>query len=309
MEVLYINEITRIEPETIATIGFFDGVHRGHRHLINQLKQLALQAGLKTAVITFPVHPRKVLQQEYQPKLLNTFDEKIEQLASTGIDYCYVIDFTRAFSEITAQDFIQQILYKQLHIKELLIGYDHKFGKGRMHEYKHYVEYGKACGMKMHQAEKLQEEDKAVSSTIVRRLLSEGKIKETTCLLSCPYALEGKVVAGNRLGRTIGFPTANLELDDKDKIVPAEGVYAVWAFWEGKKHPAMAYIGTRPTVESQGEKKVEVHLFDFSRDIYGENLRIEFLDFLRPSIHFDNLAALQTQLAKDKEAALLAHCS
>jgi riboflavin kinase/FMN adenylyltransferase len=304
LKVLYINDITRIEQETIATIGFFDGVHRGHRYLLEQLKTLAQPAGLKTAVITFPVHPRKVLQQEYQPKLLNTFEEKIQQLSATGIDYCYVIDFTKAFSEITAQDFIQQTLSKQLKVNELLIGYDHKFGKGRTNAYEQYVEYGKKCGMKVHQAQKLPEEDEHISSTAIRHLLSEGKMKETAHLLSYNYSLEGKVIQGNQLGRTIGFPTANLELNDSDKIIPKEGVYAVQVSVEGKMYAGMAYIGHRPTVSSEGEKRVEVHIFDFSRDIYGQNIQVEFVDFIRPERHFSSLEELQKQLAKDKENVL-----
>jgi riboflavin kinase/FMN adenylyltransferase len=298
-----------MEQETIATIGFFDGVHCGHRYLIDQLKDLARKAGLKTAVITFPVHPRKVLQEEYQPKLLNTFEEKIKQLASAGIDYCYVINFTREFSATTAKEFIQQTLYNRLNVKELLIGYDHRFGKGRTHEYKHYVEYGNACGMKIDRAEELQEENEHVSSTAIRHLLSEGKMKETSRLLSYNYALEGKVIRGNQLGRSIGFPTANLEPDNKDKIIPGEGVYAVRVTLlddvdSEVSYTGMAYIGKRPTLSPEGEKRVEIHIFDFSRDIYGKNIRVEFVDFLRPDRHFNGLEELQKQLEQDKNRAI-----
>jgi riboflavin kinase/FMN adenylyltransferase len=303
MEIIHINDSSRIETETVATVGFFDGVHRGHRYLIDRLKRLAGETGLKTAVITFPVHPRKVLQQDYQPKLLNTLEERLRQLASTGIDYCYVIDFTKEFSETTAQDFIQRILHDQLHVKALLVGYDHRFGKGGTGDYAHYAAYGKACGIKVVPAERLPEKDGHTSSTAIRRLLSEGKMKEAAKSLSYNYTLEGKVIHGNKMGRTIGFPTANIELDDKEKVVPREGVYAVRVEIENENYLGMAYIGKRPTVSSTGEQRIEVNIFDFDRDIYGEYICVEFTDFLRPDVHFAGLDALKQQLTKDKAAA------
>ena len=306
MKTNYITNFSQIEYETLATVGFFDGVHRGHRYLLDRMKEYARMVGLKTAIVTFPVHPRKVLQQDYQPKLLNSLEERIRHLASTGIDYCYVLDFTREFSEITACDFIQQILQKQLKIKELLIGYDHKLGKGRTDAYEQYAAYGQACGMRFRQIEKLPETDEQhISSTAIRRMLMEGKIREAGAILSYAYTLEGEVVHGNHLGRTIGFPTANLDLNDKDKIIPREGVYAVDVEVEGQSYKGMAYIGKRPTVTSGGEQRVEVNIFDFDKDIYGEQLRIEFTDFLRPDIRFDNLDQLKTQLAQDRSDAKL----
>ncbi|MDR0543556.1 MAG: riboflavin biosynthesis protein RibF [Dysgonamonadaceae bacterium] len=304
METIYITDSPQIEYETLATVGFFDGVHRGHRYLINRMKERSQVTGLKTAIITFPVHPRKVLQQDYQPKLLNSFEERLQHLASTGINYCYVIDFTREFSETGARDFIQQILCKKLRIKELLIGYDHKFGKGRADTFEQYAAYGQSCGMKVHQAAKLPESDGHTSSTAIRRLLSEGQVWKVAAALSYPYGLKGEVVHGNHLGRTIGFPTANLDLNDKDKMIPCEGVYAVDVEIEGKQYKGMAYIGKRPTVASAGEQRIEVHIFDFDKDIYGQQLRIEFMNFLRPDIRFENLEQLKEQLTRDKRNAI-----
>jgi len=303
METNYINALS-IEHETLATVGFFDGVHRGHRYLIDRMRIQAREAGLKTAIITFPVHPREVLQQDYQPKLLNSLEERLRHLASTGIDYCYVIDFTREFAETTASDVIQQILHKKLRVKELLIGYDHKFGKGRADTCEQYAAYGQACGMRIRQIEKLPETEGYVSSTAIRRMLREGKIREATAALSYAYALEGEVVHGNHLGRTIGFPTANLDLNDKNKIIPCEGVYAVDVEVERQAYKGMAYIGKRPTVTSVGEQRVEVNIFDFDKDIYGEQLRIEFTEFLRPDVRFANLEQLKTQLAQDRRDAM-----
>ncbi|GHV23029.1 riboflavin biosynthesis protein [Clostridia bacterium] len=300
MEIIHVNDSTRIGTETAATVGFFDGVHRGHRFLIDRLKQSAGETGLKTAVITFPVHPRKVLQQDYQPKLLNTLEERFRQLASTGVDYCYVIDFTKEFSETTAQDFIQRILHNQWQVKELLVGYDHRFGKGGADEYAQYAAYGKACGLKVVPAERFPEKDGHTSSTAIRRLLAEGKMKEAAESLSYPYSLAGKVIHGDHKGRTIGFPTANMDLDDKDKMIPQDGVYAVRVQVGRENYQGMAYIGKRPTVSSAGEQRIEVHIFDFDRDIYGECIRVELTDFIRPDVHFAGLDALKNQLAKDK---------
>jgi riboflavin kinase/FMN adenylyltransferase len=304
METICITGSSRVQHETVATAGFFDGVHRGHRYLIDRMKENARTAGLKTAIITFPVHPRKILQQAYQPRLLNSFQERLQFLASTGVDYCYVIDFTPEFSETTARDFICKILSEQLQVKELLVGYDHKFGKGRSDTYEQYTEYGKTCGMTVRQAEPLPEIDSHISSTAIRRMLSEGKVQEAAAALSYCYSLEGEVIHGNHLGRTIGFPTANLDLNDKDKIIPHDGVYAVRVMLQDQLYRGMAYIGKRPTVASAGEQRIEVHIFDFDRDIYGEQLRIEFIEFLRPDIRFDSLEQLTEQLAQDRHKAI-----
>jgi riboflavin kinase/FMN adenylyltransferase len=301
MDIVFINEYSQIEQETVATVGFFDGVHLGHRYLIRQMKDIARKANLKTAVITFPVHPRKVLQQDYQPQLLNSFDEKLKLLSTAGPDYCYVVDFTKELSEMTAQEFIRQKLHEQWHVKELLIGYDHKFGKGRVNEYRQYAEYGKACGMKVHRAEKLPDEKNPVSSTIIRNLLSEGKVREAAEKLTCYYAVEGKVIEGNKLGRTIGFPTANLELANKNKIIPPEGVYAARVEVENRRYPGMAYIGKRPTISPHGESRIEAHIFNFSDDIYRKPIRIEFVDFVRHDVRFNGIEDLRKQLERDKK--------
>jgi len=303
MKLISICNSSCVECETIATVGFFDGVHRGHRYLIDQLKTLAQKSGLKTAIVTFPVHPRKILQQDYQPKLLNTLEERIAQLSSLEIDFCYLIDFSLSLSEMSAEDFIQQKLRKQLRIKELLIGYDHKFGKGRTDGYEQYAEYGAACGMIMHKAKKWQNEGRPISSTLIRHLLAEGNVQSAANALTYRYSLEGQVVEGDQLGRTLNFPTANLFLCDPDKMVPCNGVYAVFGILEGKRYAGMAYIGKRPTVAIRMENRVEVHLFHFDKDIYGKKIRIEFVDFLRSDRRFNSLADLQAQLIKDRADA------
>jgi riboflavin kinase/FMN adenylyltransferase len=304
MEVIYNSDFSKIQTETIATIGFFDGVHEGHRYLINQLKKRGQENGLKTAVVTFPIHPRKVLQKNYQPYLLNSFEERINRLSTLGIDYCHIIDFTPELAEFSAENFMQKILFQQFKVKELLIGYDHRFGKGRVNEFIDYQLFGEKIGIKVHQAEKLQQENNYVSSTVIRHSLTEGNVEHTAKYLSYYYTLQGKVIRGDELGRTIGFPTANLELTDNDKLIPSNGIYAVWIKIDEKCYAGMAYIGNRPTVSSAGEKRIEVHIFDFSQDIYDKNISIEFVKFIRQDILFDNLKDLQTQLEKDREQSM-----
>jgi len=303
MQVIHINDSTVIEKETATTIGFFDGVHKGHQHLIEQLKKQAQLLNLPTSLITFSTHPGKVTQSNRSIELLNSFDERIQLLASTGIDYCYVIDFTKKFAKTSAEDFIKEKLHKQFKVKMLLVGYDHKFGKGRSGDFQHYLEYGRNCGIVVEKAERLQNEEVSISSTKIRNDLWEGDVEGAAKMLSYNYVLEGTVVEGNKLGRTIHFPTANLEPTEKDKLIPCKGVYAVWTYVDNQKHPGMAYIGKRPTFSSQ-EERIEVHIFDFNKDIYGENILIEFVDFLRQDVSFKSIEELQKQLENDKEKAI-----
>ncbi|MDR0506123.1 MAG: riboflavin biosynthesis protein RibF [Dysgonamonadaceae bacterium] len=297
MEIVHINDSYRSFYETASTIGFFDGVHRGHRYLIEQLKAKAQQVNLPSSVVTFSSHPRKVIQSEYSIKLLNSFDEKMHLLASTGIDYCYVIDFTPSFSEITAENFMKEILNRQLKIKFLLIGYNHRFGKSSNQGFEDYREFGKKNDITV---EKACEFSDKVSSTAIRRSLLEGNVKKAAEMLSYSYTLEGNVAHGNRLGHTIGFPTANLELIEKDKLVPAEGVYAGRVVIDREIYYGMIYIGRRPTVSSCGEERIEAHLFDFDANIYGKKIQVEFFDFVRQDISFSNIKDLQNQLKNDE---------
>jgi riboflavin kinase/FMN adenylyltransferase len=285
--------------ELAATIGFFDGVHAGHRFLIDQLKSNA--AGLPTVVVTFPQHPRLSLQSCYMPKLLTTFDEKMDQLSATGIDFCFLLDFTKSISQLSAKEFIHDLLRKQMRISRLLIGYDHRFGKDRAEGFDEYVRYGKDCGMTVIQALELPANGFHVSSTTIRNQLVEKRLEIANQLLSYSYQLQGKVIQGNKLGRRIGFPTANLEIVDKNKVIPGEGIYAAWTYADNKKYPGMVYIGKRPTVLAHGEQRLEVHLLDYSGDLYGKILRLEFVKFLRDDKHFNGLEELSVQLSIDRE--------
>ncbi len=289
------------EKEFAATIGFFDGVHLGHRFLINELKQVAALRNLPTAVITFPIHPRKVLQADYQPKLLNSFDEKLEHLAETGIDYCIVLDFTTELSKLTANQFITSILKDQLHVRTLLIGYDHRFGRDRTDSFVQYVQYGKDCGIEVMEARCFTENQIAVSSSEIRKLLINCQIEEAAKLLTYPYILKGNIVSGYKVGRTLGFPTANIQVDEPFKVYPGIGVYAVWVDLQEKRYKGMLYIGSRPTVNNGDNMTLEVNILDFSGDIYNNEITVSFIYYIRGDIKFNSLDELKAQLEEDRE--------
>jgi riboflavin kinase/FMN adenylyltransferase len=290
-----------MQKEVAATVGFFDGVHSGHRFLIEQLKNLADSKRLPSVVITFRQHPQSVLQTDYKPELLCTLDEKISLLSSLDIDFCYLIDFSKELSQLSASAFISDILRKKLGVKQLLTGYDHRFGKNRAEGFSDYVKYGREHGLEVVQASELPGSDVHVSSTLIRNKLAEGRLEEANRLLSYNYSLEGIVIEGNKLGREIGFPTANLEINDKNKVIPREGIYAAWVFLGTEKYQGMAYIGKRPTILPDGDQQIEVHILDFSDDIYGKTLRLEYVKYLREDRTFGNLSELKEQLFIDRE--------
>ena len=304
MEIISSDHLFQLNAEMAATIGYFDGVHAGHRFLLKQLKIQADARKMPSLVITFLQHPQSVLQAGYQPDLLSTLNERIDRISLSGIDYCLLLDFTQPLSQLSAKEFIQKKLKEEWRVKMLLIGYDHRFGKNCEEGFEDYVKYGKACGMEVIQAMELP--DIRISSTHIRNCLLEKKPEEANRMLSYFYRLEGKIVEGNQLGRTIGFPTANLEVNDKNKIIPCEGIYASRIYWKSKKYGGMIYIGKRPTVTIHGEKRIEIHLFNFFGDLYGETLQLEFVGFLREDKQFDSMADLKKQLFVDREAALAA---
>lgn len=284
-----------------ATIGFFDGVHLGHRFLINELKETAKARNLPSAVITFPEHPRAVLHADYQPKLLNSFNEKLEQLASTGIDYCIVLDFTVELSRLTAQEFITTVLADKLHVEVLLIGYDHRFGHDRKDGFEQYVTYGAACGMDVVKASPYDDGQTAVSSSEIRKLLTECQVEKADKLLTYPYQLRGTIVNGYKVGRKLGFPTANIQVDEPFKIVPGIGVYAVRVYLKGERYKGMLYIGDRPTLNNGSNITLEVNILDFSGDIYNNEITVAFIYYVREDIKFGSLEELKEQLARDRE--------
>lgn len=289
--------------ELVATIGFFDGVHLGHRYLINELKGVAKEKGLPSAVITFADHPRAVLQTGFQPNLLNSPEEKLARLEETGIDRCIVLDFSPELSRLSAKEFITLILKEQLNVSVLLIGYDHRFGHGRSDGFEEYAEYAAACGMEVKKASPFEKGEVTISSSCIRDRLLQGQVEEADKLLSYPYSLTGRIVEGHKVGRKLGFPTANIEVNDHRKIIPAIGVYAVRVYVEGESYNGMLYIGDRPTLENGNEVTLEVNILNFDRDIYNNQITVEFISYIRGDYKFNSLDELKEQLVKDRDSA------
>lgn len=286
----------------VATVGFFDGVHAGHRFLIAELHKIAQQNHFNSLVITFDKHPRKVLQTDFQPKLLTTLSEKIEQLSTTDADSCYVLDFTPKFAQLTAYEFIKTILAEKLKVKILLVGHDHRFGRNREQNFEDYVKIGEELGITVIEASQfVQPNNIHISSSAVRRALEEGDVDKANEILTYHYTFSGKVIKGNQLGRNLGFPTANIHINDKDKIIPKLGVYGVYAYINHERFCGMMNIGVRPTIELHKDIKIEVNIFDFDEDIYNKDIKIEVVKYIREEKRFKNLIELKEQLQNDKE--------
>ncbi len=299
MIVIRQNEDT-IEQGIVATIGFFDGVHVGHRFLIKELQDWGKELNMPSAVITFPEHPRQVLHSDYRPRLLDTFQEKMERLETTGIDYCIALDFTYELSLYSAADFIR-LLAEEYHVKGLLIGYDHRFGHDRSDGFEQYVEYGGQVGMEVRKASPYDEENIRVSSSEIRRLLQEGKVEMANALLTYPYQLRGRIVSGYKVGRTIGFPTANIEVDSPYKLLPKVGVYTVWVELLGKRYKGMLYIGKRPTLQNGDNLTIEVNILGFSGNAYNDEITVSFVYAVREDKTFESVEALREQLERDRQ--------
>ena len=302
-----IRDTSAITPEPcVATIGFFDGVHAGHRYLIQQVKEIAAAKGLRSALVTFPVHPRKVMNVEYRPELLTT--PEISLLADIGVDYCLMLDFTPEISRLTAREFMTQLLKERYQVKYLVIGYDHRFGHNRSEGFEDYVRYGKEIGIEVIRAKAYtsnieigNEPNIPVSSSLIRKLLHEGEVSLAAHCLKYEYFLDGIVVGGYQVGRKIGFPTANLRVDDPDKLIPADGVYAVWVTFDGKTYMGMLNIGVRPTIDNGPNRTIEVNILHFHSDIYDKFIRLTFVKRTRPELKFSSIDELITQLHKDAE--------
>ena len=286
-------------PPCVATIGCFDGVHRGHRFLIEQVKEVARRENLCSAVVTFGRHPKQVLAPGCPLELLTTCGERLRLLEETGADYCAVLDFTPALAALPARRFMEEILKERLNVRTLVIGYDHRFGHGRAESLGDYRRYGAAIGMEVLRAEPLALDGANVNSSGIRSLLREGDVAAAASRLGYRYSLEGTVVGGCRVGRQMGFPTANIELQDKEKMVPADGVYAVQVWVGGKAYAGMLDIGNRPTFDGAAGRTLEVHIFDFSSDIYGQPIRVAFVARVRSNAKFADMASLAAQLRAD----------
>lgn len=297
-------EYTETYPQQplFAALGVFDGVHRGHRAVIARVESEAAARGLSSAVITFRAHPQQVLRPQVPFRMLTSPEERETLLRQTGIDRVIFLDFTREMSLLSAFDFLQ-ILSSHYQVKGLIIGYDHRFGHNRAEGFDDYVKYGQRLGMEILHADELVTDAGPVSSSIIRKLLVEGDLTTANHLLSYPYTLHGKVVNGFHVGRELGFPTANIDIDYPDKLIPANGVYAARIVLpDGNRYNGMLNIGNRPTLNRPNDYSIEANLFDFSGNLYGSSLAVELIRYMRPEQTFADITALRAQLVADEAA-------
>ena len=295
-----LNEFTRIE-NAVVTIGTFDGVHIGHRKIIARLKELADASGGESVILTFFPHPRMILHPEDESiKLITTMAEKAILLEQLGIDHLIITPFSRDFSNQSAESYIRDVLVKKIGTKKIVIGYDHRFGKDRKGGLQDLLAQAPVYGFDVVEIPEQDINDVAISSTRIRAALLDGDINIANECLGYPFFITGKVIRGDQLGRQLGYPTANLMLEEQYKLIPADGIYAVRVMVADKEYTGMAYIGHRPTVNGM-TRNIEVNIFDFDDDIYNQQLRMEFLHFVREDIKFASLDELVVQLGKDKE--------
>ncbi|MBI3234959.1 MAG: bifunctional riboflavin kinase/FAD synthetase [Bacteroidetes bacterium] len=294
----------KLEKKSVLTIGTFDGVHLGHLKIIENLVETAKKLNHESVLLTFFPHPRMVIfPDNHGIKLINTLDEKIKLLEKTGLDHIIIQDFTKSFSNLTAEDYIEKIIVEKINASVLVIGYDHRFGKNRTGDIKTLEKYAPIFHYELVEISPRDIEEITISSTKIRNYITNGEIEQANKLLGRSFSLEGKVVQGNQLGREIGFPTANIGNIVDYKLIPADGVYAVKVMINNNIFNGMMNIGFRPTVDGYSHK-LEVHIINFNENIYDKNITIEFIAKIRDEQKFSNIESLKTQLAADKVKAL-----
>lgn len=295
MEILHFDREKKVGVACVATIGMFDGVHEGHRFVLRHICDYAKERQLASCVITFDKHPREVVQADWHPQLLTTFEERVRLLEETGIDRCVVLTFTQEVAALSAYDFMT-LMAEQLGVKMLMIGYDNRFGHNRKETFEDYVRYGEEIGVEVKGLPPLSRQ-LTVSSSAIRMLLQNGDVREAAACLTYPYGITGKVVSGEHIGTTLGYPTANLQLEDARKLIPAAGVYAVqWGKVKG-----MMNIGTRPTF-GEHRQTLEVHFLGYEGDLYGQTITVQFIERLRDERRFNNEEELKAQLREDAKS-------
>lgn len=295
-----INEFTPVK-NAVVTIGTFDGVHLGHRKIISRIKELAEECNGETVILTFFPHPRMIIHPEDESlKLINTIHEKADLLQELGVDHLIITPFSRDFSNQTAEDYIRDVLVNTIGTKKIVIGYDHRFGKDRLGGLNDLLKWAPVYGYEVIEIPEQDINDVAVSSTRIRKALLAGDIQLANAFLGYPFFISGKVGRGDRIGRQIGYPTANIVIEETYKLIPCDGIYSAKVIVKGETYKGMAYIGTRPTINGL-TRNIEVNIFDFDADVYGEDIRMEFYHFVRGDIKFTSLDELIVQLAKDKE--------
>ncbi|MDH4473701.1 MAG: bifunctional riboflavin kinase/FAD synthetase [Fluviicola sp.] len=290
--------------QPIVTLGTYDGVHLGHQTIIREMVSEARKKGKESVLLTFHPHPRMVLYPEsHSVRLIDTIEEKLEKLEKLGLDTVILFPFTIKFSRLTAVEFVRDVLVNQIGVSQMLVGYDHHFGKNREGNFQQLEELGVLYDFEVREIKAVETNGIAVSSTKIRKALAEGEMKKVEQFLGVPYQLSGVVIHGNKLGRTIGFPTANLYLDQTTKILPEMGVYAVQIIVRGNRLNGVMNIGKKPTVQQTDAISVEVFIFDFEAEIYDETVRVYVYDRLRGEQRFGSIDELKSQLKKDEENA------
>jgi riboflavin kinase/FMN adenylyltransferase len=291
-------------PNSIVTSGTFDGVHLGHQKILRRLQELAKRKQGETVLLTYWPHPRLILKPEDKSlRLLTTLSEKVKLLEDMGVDHLIILPFTKELSQMSSEDFIRDILVEKIQTKTLVIGYDHKFGKNREGSFDYLQSHSHLFGFEVEEISRQDVDDSGVSSTKIRTALAQGDISTANKYLGRSYQLSGQVVKGQQIGRSIGFPTANIQVSDDYKLLPRDGAYAIFAEVDAVRYKAILNIGDRPTVDGQ-KKTIEVHLIEFEGDLYGQELCIHFQMFLREEKKFESLEALKNQLVIDRERAI-----
>ena len=301
------HSLTDLPPlhDTVITIGSFDGVHAAHEIILKKIMETADANACQSVLITFHPHPRLIVNpQDSGIKLLSTRAEKIFLLQKYQLSALVFVPFSIEFSNLSAEDYIVNFLVKYFNPKFIIIGYDHQFGKDRSGNIQLLRQLAPANGYQVIEIEKQVIEDVSVSSTKIRNAIANKSIRSAEKLLGHPYNIIGKVVRGKQLGRELGFPTANIETDEKEKLIPPAGIYAVWVNIDDQKYGGMLYIGDRPTLQDAGGQSIEVNIFEFNKDIYGKTIRIDLVDFIRDDEKFSHLEELKSALAKDKISTL-----
>ena len=306
MRIIQNNIQARNIKNAVVTVGTFDGVHLGHQAIFKEMRRLAKEVGGETVVVTFYPHPRQVLSIGTERlRFICSQEEKLKKIEEYGIDNVVIIPFTKEFASTPSDEFVKSYIIEQLHPAVIVVGYDHHFGKNRMGDYEMLSNLSQQYGFRTVQVEARDIHDVAVSSTKIRNYLWVGNVKAANELLGYPYSVTGTVVLGNQIGRTLGFPTANLDIPNEFFMINNPGVYACQTEIDGKKYNAMANTGFRPTIgdRAEGDFIIEVNIFDFDGDLYGKTLKVEFLDRIRDEVKFSGLEALKQQLQRDREEA------
>lgn len=290
--------------QTAITIGTFDGVHMGHRKILERLINSAKNTGLKSTVLTFFPHPRMVLQKDTDIKLLNTIEEKAQILNALNLDYLIIHPFTKHFSRLSATEFVRDILVNNLKAKKIIIGYDHRFGRNRNANIQDLIAFGSTLDFEVEEIPAQEIDDVSVSSTKIRKALMEGDVATANSYLSYAYMLTGVIKKGKGLGKKFGFPTANLHIPETYKLIPKNGVYVVKSTINDKEYFGMMNIGYNPTVSGGSEKSIEINFFEFEGNLYDKKIQVSILHRIRDEHKFDSVEELQQQLAKDKDYSL-----